>query len=74
MRCLLRIKRSAAKPLAAITRPERPRIVAVIDRLCNSPTAGSALKVEFGGLRRLRVGRYRVVDEWQQPVLVVLVV
>jgi len=74
MRCSLRIKRSAAKALAAIARPERLRIVAAIDRLCDSPAAGSALKGEFEGLRRLRVGRYRVVDEWQQHELLVLVV
>jgi mRNA interferase RelE/StbE len=49
-------------------------MVAAIDRLCETPTAGSALKGEFEGLRRLRVGRYRVVYEWQQQQLVVLVV
>ena len=30
---------------------------------CATPAAGSALKGEFEGLRRLRVGHYRVVDE-----------
>ena len=74
MRCSLRIKRSAAKQLAAITTPERLRIVAVIDRLCETPAAGSALKGEFEGLRRLRVGQYRIVYEWQQQEFVVLVV
>ena len=74
MRCSLRIKRSAAKQLAAITKPERLRIVAVIDRLCETPAAGSALKGEFEGLRRLRVGQYRIVYEWQQQEFVVLVV
>jgi len=29
---------------------------------------------EFEGLRRLRVGRYRVVYEWQRSELVILVV
>jgi hypothetical protein len=28
--------------------------------LCDTPAAGSALKGEFEGLRRLRVGHYRV--------------
>jgi len=36
--------------------------------------AGSALKGEFKWLRRLRVGRYRVVYEWQRSDLVILVV
>ena len=34
----------------------------------------SALKGEFEGLRRLRVGHYRVVYEWQRSALVILVV
>lgn len=62
MRCSLRMKPIEVEKLAAI------------DRLCESPAAGSALNGEFEGLRRLRVGRDRVVDEWQQHDLVVLVV
>ena len=65
MRCLLRMKRSAAKELAAIVKPERLRIVTAIDHLSDSPAAGSALKGEFEGLRRLRVGCYRIVYEWK---------
>jgi mRNA interferase RelE/StbE len=45
-----------------------------IDLLCDTPAAGSALKGEFEGLRRLRVGRFRVVYEWQLSELVILVV
>ena len=74
MRCSLRIKRSAAQALAALPRADRLRLVAAIDKLCEVPAAGSALKGEFEGLRRLRVGRYRIVYEWQQQELVVLVV
>ena len=50
------------------------RVVDVIDLLCDTPAAGSALKGEFEGLRRLRVGLYRVVYEWQRSELVILVV
>ena len=43
-----------------------------------TPAAGSALKGEFEGLRRLRVGQYqylyRVIYEWQPNELVILVV
>jgi mRNA interferase RelE/StbE len=49
------------------------RVVEAIDLLCETP-AGSALKGEFEGLRRLRVGHYRVVYEWQRSELVILVV
>ena len=50
------------------------RVVEAIDLLCDTPAAGSALKGEFEGLRRLRVGHYRVVYEWQRSALVILVV
>jgi mRNA interferase RelE/StbE len=49
-------------------------VVAAIDLLCDTPAAGSALKGEFEGLRRLRVGHYRVVYEWQHNELLILVV
>jgi mRNA interferase RelE/StbE len=74
MRCSLRIKGSAAKALAALPKSDRVRIVAAIDLLCDTPAAGSALKGEFEGLRRLRVGSYRVVYEWQRSELAILVV
>ncbi len=37
------------------------------------PAAGSALKSEFEGLLRLRVGHFRVVYEWQRSELLFLV-
>jgi len=74
MRCSLQIKRSAAKALAALPRADRLRVVAAIDLLCDTPAAGSALKGEFEGLRRLRVRHYRVVYEWQRNELLILVV
>jgi mRNA interferase RelE/StbE len=49
-------------------------VVAAIDLLCDTPAAGSALKGEFEGLRRLRVGHYRVIYEWQRNELLILVV
>ena len=74
MRYSLRIKRSAAKALSALAKADRLRVVEAIDMLCDTPAAGSALKGEFEGLRRLRVGHYRVVYEWQRSDLVSLVV
>ena len=52
----------------------RMLVAEAIDLLCDTPAAGSALKGEFEGLRRLRVGRYRVVYEWQRSELMILVV
>ena len=60
--------------MASLPKVDRERLVEAIDLLCDTPAAGSALKGEFEVLRRLRVGRYRVVYEWQRRVLVILVV
>jgi mRNA interferase RelE/StbE len=70
----VRIKASAERSLRHMAKPDRIRIVEAIDRLADEPTAGSALKGEFAGLRRLRVGSYRVVYEVIHNELVVLVV
>ena len=70
----LRIKRSAAKALAKIARPERLRLIAAIDRLQEEPHAGGVLKGEFSGLRRLRVDQYRIAYEVTDDGLVVLVI
>ena len=73
MRYAIRIKESAARELQRIPRPERERLIAAIDRLAENPFAGSALKGELRGLRRIRVGDYRLIYEVQESDLVVLV-
>jgi mRNA interferase RelE/StbE len=70
----LKIKASAAKALRRIDKPERLRLISAIDRLANEPTAGGVLKGEFSGLRRLRVGDYRIIYEVIHNELTVLVV
>jgi mRNA interferase RelE/StbE len=70
----IKIKASAAKSLRQIPRIEGIRIVEAIDRLAREPFAGGVLKGEFSGLRRLRVGRYRIVYEVSEGNLTVLVV
>jgi mRNA interferase RelE/StbE len=70
----LRIKGSAVKALRRIEKADRTRLIEAIDRLRTEPTAGSALKGEFAGLRRLRVGTYRIIYEVVREELVVLVV
>ncbi len=70
----IRIKQSAARELRRIARPDRTRIVAAIDRLAETPHLGTSLKGDHRGLRRLRVGDYRVVYEIRDDELVVLVV
>lgn len=70
----IRIKRSAAKELARIPPAHRVRIVRAIDGLGDQPLVGTALKGELRGLRRIRVGQYRVVYEVLHGELVILVV
>ena len=70
----LQIKESAARALARIQKTDRVRLIDAIDRLRTEPSAGAVLKGEFAGLRRLRVGRYRVIYEVIATELVVLVV
>lgn len=70
----IRIKRSAARELARIATPDRQRIVAAIDLLAENPYAGESLKGQLQGLRRIRIGTFRVLYEIQKSVLVVLVV
>ena len=70
----VRIKASAAKELAAIDPANRRRLVTAIDALATDPLRGQALKGGMTGLRRIRVGDFRVVYEARQTELVVLVV
>lgn len=70
----IRIKSSAAKELRRLSPDDRRRLVAAIDRLADEPLAGSVLKGEFSGLRRLRVGQYRIIYEAVHHELTVLVV
>ncbi len=74
MSYLIRIKGSAAKALRRLPPEVRHRLVGAIDRLAEAPLAGSALKGEFSGLRRLRVGQYRIIYEALRAELTVLVV
>jgi mRNA interferase RelE/StbE len=68
------IKQSAGKALEKIARDDRVRIIDAIDQLKKNPAAGGVLKGEFSGLRRIRVGSYRIVYEVQDLQLVILVI
>ena len=69
----IRIKESAARELQRIERSDRERLIAAIDWLAENPFAGSTLKGELRGLRRIRVGDYRLIYEVGEQDLVVLV-
>ncbi len=69
----LKIKGSALKEIGELPKDDRARVVAAIDGLANNPHQGTLLKGRHTGLRRIRVGRYRVLYEVQRTALVVLV-
>ena len=69
----LKIKRSALKEIQALPKPERLRIVEAIDRLAENPHVGKLLKGDFSGLRRIRVGAYRILYEINEGEVTILV-
>ena len=73
MRYAIRIKASAVRELQRIEKSDRERLIVAIDRLAENPFAGSALKGELRGLRRIRVGDYGLIYEVRERDLVVLV-
>ena len=70
----IQIKQQAAKEIRRIPKPDRLRIIRAIDDLADSPLRGAVLKGDLRGLRRLRVGDYRVVYEVQHTALILLVI
>ena len=69
----LKIKASAAKEIRALPAGDRERVVMAIDGLRADPQQGTQLKGSATGLRRIRVGRYRVIFEVQNALLIILV-
>lgn len=68
------IKQSALKSLKNIAHEDRLRIIEAIEQLKTNPAAGGVLKGEYSGLRRIRIGSYRVVYEAHDEQLTVLVI
>ena len=69
----LKIKQSALKELRKLDKPDRNRLIEAIDKLSENPHVGKLLKGDFSGLRRLRVGAYRVVYEINEGEVLILV-
>ena len=68
------IKKSALKDLHAVPKPEQKRLLEALDsKLSKDPYQGKALSGEFKGLYRWRSGKFRIIYEVQQEVLIVLV-
>ena len=68
------IKKSALKDLEAVPKSDQKRLLDAIEsRLSKDPYQGKALSGEFAGLYRWRSGKFRIIYEIQQDILVVLV-
>jgi mRNA interferase RelE/StbE len=74
MNYFVSIKQSALKSLKNIAHEDRLRIIEAIDQLKTNPAAGGVLKGEYSGLRRIRIGSYRVVYEIHDEQLTILVI
>ena len=73
MRYSIQIKKSALKGLQKLPQSERPRLIAAIDQLAEQPHIGKLLKGDLSGLRRLRVGKYRIIYEVDDGKVLILV-
>ena len=69
----IKIEKDAAKTLAKITKPERIRIIAAIDKLKHNSNLGTQLSGKWKGLRRLRIGDYRIIYGIKSKQLLILV-
>ena len=69
----LKIKQSALKEIQKLDKPNRKRLIEAIDNLAGNPHVGKLLKGDFSGLRRIRVGSYRVIYEINEGEVLILV-
>jgi len=70
----IRWERRAVKELEALPRTAQQRIVEAVESLRDDPFKGEQLAAEWKGLRRLRVGRYRVIYAYDGRQFLILVV
>ena len=73
MRYSIQIKKSALRELHKLPESDRPRLIAAIDQLAEHPHAGKLLKGDLSGLRRLRVGDYRIIYEVDEEEVLILI-
>ncbi len=69
----LKIKQSALKEIQRLDKSQQIRLIEAIDKLTDNPHIGKLLKGEFSGLRRIRVGSYRVIYEINEGEVLILI-
>ena len=70
----IRWERRAFKELSALPKDAQQRLVAAAEALASQPLQGERLSGEWNGLRRLRVGRYRLIYAFDGSRLLILIV
>jgi len=70
----IRWDRRAVKELRALPREAQKRIFQAVGKLIEAPLQGKALSGQWKGLRRLRVGSYRVIYGFDGSQLLISVV
>ncbi len=71
----IKIKRSAAKEIAALPKRDRRRVVSAIEALADDPRPEDARKLtNIENAYRIRVGDYRVVYQIVDNILTVFIV
>ena len=75
MKYRIEVKRSAAKALKKIPKPDRKRIGEKIDSLADDLPSPEITKMKGDNpFHKIRVGDYRIIYEVQNEVLVILIV
>ena len=70
----LQFKKSVAKDLRAIPKQDIRRILERIDALANDPRPAGCEKLSTQELYRIRQGRYRILYQIEDAVLIIIVV
>ena len=75
MKYRIEVKRSAAKALKKIPKPDQKRISERIDNLAeNLPNPDTTKMKGNNPFRKVRVGDYRIIYEIQDDVLLILII
>ncbi len=75
MRYSIEVKKSAAKELKKIPRPDQKRISIAIDHLAeNLPDPDTTKMKGNNPFHKIRVGNYRIIYEIQDDILLILII
>jgi len=70
----IRWERRALKELQRIDKDAQRRIVAAVEQLLEKPLKGTMLSAQWKGIRRLRVGEFRVIYAFDGAQLLISVI